>query len=116
MVQLATCSRTPRSSIAIPTCDSLRPSGDHAARRVATLPQPWADLTRVLELPKRTNAMINDSGACKLPAVPGTGSLPRHFGLLARVFDAWGFDCSLWGTDRTSAFAVVNYAQAVEPS
>jgi hypothetical protein len=31
------------------------------------------------------------------------------------VFDAWGFDRCLWGTDWTRAFAVVNYEQAVEP-
>jgi predicted TIM-barrel fold metal-dependent hydrolase len=33
---------------------------------------------------------------------------------LARVFDAWGFERCLWGTDWTRAFAVVNYEQAVE--
>ena len=34
---------------------------------------------------------------------------------LARVFDAWGLDRCLWGTDWTRTFAVVNYEQAVEP-
>jgi L-fuconolactonase len=34
---------------------------------------------------------------------------------LARVFDAWGFDRCLWGTDWARAYAVVNYEQAVEP-
>src|SRR6201993_3215314 len=34
---------------------------------------------------------------------------------LARIFDAWGFERCLWGTDWTRAFAVVNYEQAVEP-
>jgi hypothetical protein len=34
---------------------------------------------------------------------------------LARVFDAWGFERCLWGTDWIRAFAVVNYEQAVEP-
>jgi predicted TIM-barrel fold metal-dependent hydrolase len=34
---------------------------------------------------------------------------------LARVFDAWGFDRCLWGTDWTRAYAVVNYERAVEP-
>ncbi len=34
---------------------------------------------------------------------------------IARVFDAWGFDRWLWGTDWTRAYAVVNYEQAVEP-
>jgi hypothetical protein len=28
---------------------------------------------------------------------------------LARVFETWGFDRCLWGTDWTRAFAVVNY-------
>jgi hypothetical protein len=32
------------------------------------------------------------------------------------VFDAWGFERCLWGTDWTRAYAVVNYEQAVEPS
>ena len=32
-----------------------------------------------------------------------------------RLFDAWGFERCLWGTDWTRAFAVVNYEQAVEP-
>ena len=31
------------------------------------------------------------------------------------MFDAWGFERCLWGTDWTRAFAVVNYEQAVEP-
>ena len=31
------------------------------------------------------------------------------------MFDAWGFDRCLWGTDWTRAFAVVNYEQAVVP-
>jgi hypothetical protein len=30
---------------------------------------------------------------------------------LARIFDAWGFERCLWGTDWTRAFAVVNYEQ-----
>ena len=34
---------------------------------------------------------------------------------LGRVFDAWGFDRCLWGTDWTRAAAVVNYEQGVAP-
>jgi len=34
---------------------------------------------------------------------------------LKRIFDAWGSERCLWGTDWTRAFAVVNYEQAVEP-
>ena len=53
------------------------------------------------------------SGACSLSreAYP----FPDIWDPLARVFDAWGFDRCLWGTDWTRAFAVVNYEQAVEP-
>jgi hypothetical protein len=34
---------------------------------------------------------------------------------LARVFDAWGFERCLWGTDWTRAWSVLNYEQGVEP-
>ena len=76
-------------------------------------PQPWADLPKVLELAKRPNAVIKVSGACTLSREPYP--FPDIWDPLARVFDAWGFDRCLWGTDWTRAFAVVNYAQAVEP-
>jgi L-fuconolactonase len=76
-------------------------------------PQPWADLPKVLELAKRKNAVIKVSGACTLSREPYP--FPDIFDPLARVFDAWGFDRCLWGTDWTRAYAVVNYAQAVEP-
>jgi predicted TIM-barrel fold metal-dependent hydrolase len=75
--------------------------------------QPWADLPKVLELAKRKNAVIKVSGACTLSKEP----YPFNdiWDPLARVFDAWGFERCLWGTDWTRAFAVVNYEQAVEP-
>src|SRR5919201_373442 len=76
-------------------------------------PQPWADLPKVLELAKRPNAVIKISGACTLSREPYP--FPDIWDPLVRVFDAWGFDRCLWGTDWTRAFAVVNYAQAVEP-
>src|SRR5437588_760848 len=34
---------------------------------------------------------------------------------LERIFEAWGFERCLWGTDWTRAFAVVNYENAVTP-
>jgi len=76
-------------------------------------PQPWADLPKVLELARRKNAVIKVSGACTLSREPYP--FPDIWDPLARVFDAWGFDRCLWGTDWTRAFAVVNYEQAVEP-
>jgi L-fuconolactonase len=76
-------------------------------------PRPWADLPKVLELAKRPNAVIKVSGACTLSREPYP--FPDIWDPLARVFDAWGFDRCLWGTDWTRAFAVVNYEQAVKP-
>src|SRR5476651_2560622 len=76
-------------------------------------PQPWADLPKVLELAKRPNVVIKVSGACTLSKQP----YPFNdiWDPLKRIFDAWGFERCLWGTDWTRAFAVVNYEQAVKP-
>ena len=73
--------------------------------------EPWADLPKVLELAKRKNAVIKVSGACTLSREP----YPFNdiWDPLARVFDAWGLERCLWGTDWTRAYEVVNYAQAV---
>jgi predicted TIM-barrel fold metal-dependent hydrolase len=76
-------------------------------------PEPWADLPKVLELARRPNAVIKVSGACTLSREPYP--FPDIWDPLTRVFDAWGFERCLWGTDWTRAFAVVNYEQAVEP-
>jgi predicted TIM-barrel fold metal-dependent hydrolase len=81
--------------------------------REALSPQPWADLPKVLDLAKRKNVVIKVSGACTLSQKPYP--FPDIWDPLARVFDAWGFERCLWGTDWTRAFAVVNYEQAVEP-
>ena len=67
----------------------------------------------MLDLAKRKNAVIKVSGACTLSREPYP--FPDIWDPLARVFDAWGFDRCLWGTDWTRAYAVVNYEQAVEP-
>jgi L-fuconolactonase len=76
-------------------------------------PNPWADLPKVLELARRKNAVIKVSGACTLSKEPYP--FADIWDPLARVFDAWGLERCLWGTDWTRAFAVVNYEQAVEP-
>jgi len=76
-------------------------------------PEPWADLPKVLALARRANALIKVSGACTLSRQPYP--FPDIWDPLARLFDAWGFERCLWGTDWTRAFAVVNYEQAVEP-
>lgn len=75
--------------------------------------QPWAELPKVLELAKRPNVVIKVSGACTLSKVPFP--FDDLWDPLRRVFDAWGMDRCLWGTDWTRAFAVVNYADAMTP-
>jgi L-fuconolactonase len=75
--------------------------------------EPWADLPKVLELAKRKNVVIKVSGACTLSKQPYP--YPDIWDPLARIFDAWGFERCLWGTDWTRAFAVVNYENAVKP-
>jgi len=76
-------------------------------------PEPWADLPKVLDLAKRQNAVIKISGACTLSREPYP--FADIWDPLARIFDAWGFERCLWGTDWTRAFAVVNYENAVKP-
>lgn len=75
--------------------------------------EPWADLPKVLALAKRPNVVIKISGACTLSKKPYP--FPDIWDPLARIFDAWGLERCLWGTDWTRAYAVVNYDQAVEP-
>lgn len=75
--------------------------------------QPWGELPKVLELARRSNVVIKVSGACTLSRQPYP--FDDIWDPLARVFDAWGFERCLWGTDWTRAFAVVNFEQAVEP-
>lgn len=75
-------------------------------------PKPWADLPKVLELARRPNAVIKLTGACTLSHQPYP--FPDIWDPLSRVFDAWGFNRCLWGTDWTRAFAVVNYEESVD--
>jgi hypothetical protein len=90
-----------------------RPPGPHAAAHAA---RPAAALGRAAEAAGPRQAQERGGqGERRLHAVAGTVSLPGHLGPLARVFDAWGFERCLWGTDWTRAFAVVNYENAVEP-
>ena len=80
-----------------------------------TKPAPanvWADLPKVLELARRPNAAIKVTGVCTMSREPFP--YPDIWDPLARVFDAWGFERCLWGTDWTRTFSLVNYEQAVE--
>jgi L-fuconolactonase len=106
-VGIAVVDRHPDTRFIIDHLSILQPRTPPAA------PEPWADLPKVLDLAKRPNAVIKVSGACTLSREPYP--FPDIWDPLARVFDAWGLDRCLWGTDWTRAFAVVNYENAVEP-
>ena len=82
--------------------------------KVAPAPaEPWVDLPKVLALASRDNAAIKISGACTLSHEPFP--FPDIWDPLARIFDAWGMERCLWGTDWTRAHAVVSYRDGVEP-
>ncbi len=104
---IAVIDRNPDTRFILDHLGLLQPRTPRAPER------PWAELPKVLDLAKRKNVVIKVSGACTLSRVPYP--FPDIWDPLARVFDAWGFERCLWGTDWTRAFAVVNYEQAVEP-
>ena len=74
--------------------------------------QPFADLPRVLALAAHPNVAIKISGACTLSHEP----FPYRdiWDPLRRIFDAFGLDRCLWGTDWTRAVALLTYAQGVD--
>lgn len=75
-------------------------------------PDPWADLPRVLELARHDNVVIKVTGACTLSHEPFPYA--DLWDPLARVFDAFGLDRCLWGTDWTRATNLLSYREGVE--
>ena len=76
-------------------------------------PDPFAELPKILDLARCQNAVIKVSGACTLSQAGYP--YPDIWEPLTRVFNAWGIERCLWGTDWTRAFAVLSYEQGVEP-
>jgi L-fuconolactonase len=74
--------------------------------------QPWADLPKVLALATYPNVAIKISGACTLSHKP----FPYDdiWDPLGRIFEAFGFNRCLWGTDWTRAVKLLTYQQGVE--
>jgi L-fuconolactonase len=74
--------------------------------------QPFADLPKLLALAAHDNIAVKISGACTLSHEP----FPYEdlWDPLGRVFDAFGFDRCLWGTDWTRAVGLLTYEQGVE--
>lgn len=74
--------------------------------------QPFADLPGVLALARHPNIVIKVTGACTLSRQPFP--YPDIWEPLGRVFDAYGLDRCLWGTDWTRAVALLTYKQGVD--
>jgi L-fuconolactonase len=73
---------------------------------------PFAELPQLLELAKFSNVMMKITGACTLSHQP----FPYNdiWDPLGRIFDAFGLDRCMWGTDWTRAVAFLTYAQGGE--
>jgi predicted TIM-barrel fold metal-dependent hydrolase len=74
--------------------------------------EPFADLPKLLALAAHGNIAVKISGACTLSHQP----FPYKdlWDPLGRIFDAFGFDRCMWGTDWTRAIALLTYQQGVE--
>jgi predicted TIM-barrel fold metal-dependent hydrolase len=73
---------------------------------------PFADLPKVLKLAAHHNIAIKISGACTLSHEPYP--YDDIWAPLGRIFDAFGFDRCMWGTDWTRALALLTYQQGVD--
>jgi predicted TIM-barrel fold metal-dependent hydrolase len=76
-------------------------------------PEPFANLPSVLALAARPNVAIKITGACTLSHEPFPYA--DIWEPLGRIFDAFGLDRCLWGTDWTRAVELLTYPQGVEP-
>ncbi len=74
--------------------------------------EPFADLPKLLALAAHANVAVKISGACTLSHEP----FPYQdiWDPLARIFDAFGLNRCLWGTDWTRAVKVLTYKEGVE--
>jgi L-fuconolactonase len=75
-------------------------------------PQPWADLPKLLALSSHKNIAVKITGACTL----SHQAFPYQdiWDPLARIFDSFGLERCLWGTDWTRAVALLTYKQGVD--
>jgi L-fuconolactonase len=98
--------RNPSASVVIDHLGLQQPSEPPAPA------QPFGDLPNLLALASQSNITVKISGACTLSHEP----FPYKdiWGPLARIFDAFGLDRCMWGTDWTRATGVLTYRQGVE--
>lgn len=74
--------------------------------------QPWHELPKVLALAAAPNVTIKITGACTL----SHEKFPYKdiWDPLGRIFDAFGLDRCMWGTDWTRAVALLTYKEGVD--
>ena len=75
-------------------------------------PVPFAELPKLLALAEHANIVVKITGACTLSQQP----FPYHdiWDPLGRIFDGFGLDRCLWGTDWTRAVELLSYQQGVD--
>ncbi|HKU96675.1 MAG TPA: amidohydrolase family protein, partial [Vineibacter sp.] len=74
--------------------------------------EPFAELPKLLALAAHDNIVVKITGACTLSHEP----FPYKdlWDPLGRIFDSFGFNRCLWGTDWTRAVALLTYKQGVD--
>jgi predicted TIM-barrel fold metal-dependent hydrolase len=98
--------RNPNTQIVIDHVGLLQPFTPPAP------PDPFAELATVVSLAAYDNVAIKISGACTLSHQPFP--YPDIWEPLSQIFEAFGFDRCLWGTDWTRAVGLLTYEQGVE--
>jgi L-fuconolactonase len=74
--------------------------------------EPFADLPKLLALAACDNVAVKISGACTLSHKPFPYT--DLWDPLFRIFDAFGLNRCMWGTDWTRAVGLLTYKQGVE--
>jgi len=74
--------------------------------------EPWKELPHVLKVAENKNVAIKISGACTL----SHEKFPYKdiWDPLARIFDAYGLDRCMWGTDWTRGSHLLTYKDGVD--
>jgi len=74
---------------------------------------PWGPLGQLVELARRPNVVLKLTGVCTLSHEPFP--YPDLWAPLERLFETWGVERCLWGSDWTRTVGTVSYREAIEP-
>jgi predicted TIM-barrel fold metal-dependent hydrolase len=115
-VNLLAWGRLEQARLLAPRCPNTMLVIDHLGLQQPFAPpppaRPFADLPQLLALAAHDNVTVKISGACTLSHEP----FPYKdiWDPLWRIFDAFGIERCMWGTDWTRAVSLLTYAQGVE--